>query len=80
LAECPICSPEVSKNCSGARLDIRRGAARVSAAPERPQSGCKVGNMRAIAISGTEGYAHLVEQYESLAFADVHQQVLSLIS
>jgi SAM-dependent methyltransferase len=39
--------------------------------------------MPAIAISGTEGYADeadaLVKQYESLAFADIHQKVLHLI-
>jgi SAM-dependent methyltransferase len=39
--------------------------------------------MPAIAISGTEGYAQeaeaLVKQYESLAFTDVHRQVLHLI-
>jgi SAM-dependent methyltransferase len=39
--------------------------------------------MPAIAISGTEGYADeadaLVKQYESLAFADIHQNVLHLI-
>jgi SAM-dependent methyltransferase len=69
----------VSKNCSGARLDILRGAARVSAA----LAIIKVSNMPAIAISGTEGYAQeaeaLVRQYESIAFADVHRQVLHLI-
>jgi SAM-dependent methyltransferase len=39
--------------------------------------------MPGIAISGTEGYADeadaLVKQYESLAFGDVHRQVLHLI-
>jgi SAM-dependent methyltransferase len=43
--------------------------------------GCQVRNMPA--ISGTEGYASeaeaLVKQYESIAFADVHRNVLHLI-
>jgi protein-L-isoaspartate O-methyltransferase len=35
--------------------------------------------MPAIAISGTDEAEALVEQYESLALADVHRQVLHLI-
>jgi hypothetical protein len=39
--------------------------------------------MTGFAISGTEGYADeaaaLVEQYESIAFTDVHRNVMHLI-
>jgi SAM-dependent methyltransferase len=73
----------VTKNCSGARLDIPRGAARVSATPAHTHIGRKVRHMPSPAISGTEGYAEeaeaLVNQYESLTFADVHKKVLHLI-